>query len=160
MRSSRPESMNNRRAAGPGFRRGFSLVEALIALAILTMVFTAIASAIGAGTASAGEARTRVVATLAADELLAEILTADWDRLEDWDGYSEASGDAVAPDGRSEPARRGMARHVLVIDETRTLEPSGIDVPGRTVIVEVRDRDGRVLSRLERFLASPSGETS
>ncbi|MCH2145687.1 MAG: prepilin-type N-terminal cleavage/methylation domain-containing protein [Phycisphaerales bacterium] len=140
--------------------RGFSLVEALIALAILTMVFTAIASAIGAGTASAGEARTRVVATLAADELLAEILATDWDRLGDWDGHSEASGDAVAPDGRSEPARRGMARHVLVHDETRLLEPSGIEVPGRTVVVEVRDRDGRVLSRLERFMADPSGGTT
>ena len=57
-----------------GLRHGFSLVESLIALAILALVFTAIASAIGAGTASAGETRNRVTATLAAEELLAEIL--------------------------------------------------------------------------------------
>ena len=135
---------------------GFSLVEAMIALAILALVFTAIASAIGAGTASAGETRTRVVATLAADELLAEVLASDWDELTQWDGFTEPVGTGRAPDGRPEPARKDLARNVQVIELTRTLQPVGIEVAGRSVLIEVRDDSGRVLCTLERFVPQPT----
>lgn len=142
-----------RRAALPGF----SLVEALIALAILALVFTAIASAIGAGTASAGEARTRVLATLAADELLAEVLASDWEGLIEWDGFEEPLGTARAPDGRPEPARRNLARSVQVLEVARTLQPVGIEVAGRSVLIEVRNETGHVLSTLKRFVPRPPG---
>lgn len=139
---------------------GFSLIEALIALAILALVFTAIASAIGAGTASAGETRTRVVATLAADELLAEVLASDWDDLPDWHGFSEPLGSGRAPDGRPEPARKNLARSVEVFELTRTLQPVGIEVAGRSVLIEIRDENERVLCTLERFIPDPMGGAS
>lgn len=140
------------RPGNRGLRPGFSLVESLIALSILALVFTAIASAIGAGTASAGETRSRVTATLAAEELLAEVLAEEWDDLTDWHGFSEPVGAARAPDGREAPALKNMARSALVIEEVRLLEPAGIEVSGRTVVIEVHDRDQRRLTRLERFV--------
>ena len=159
MRSSGPRSRHDSSPEPRSIaRRGFSLVESVIALGILALVFTAIASAIGAGTASAGETRSRVVATLAADELLAEILTSDWDELEAWNGFSEAAGEGVAPDGRKEPARNGISRRARIIDETRSLQPVGIDVDGRTILIEVHDRDERLLARLERFIPEPTGD--
>ena len=141
-------------------RSGFSLIEALIALAILALVFTSIASAIGAGTATAGETRTRVVATLSADELLAEVLSSDWGELIQWHGFKEDVGEGRAPDGRLEPARKSLARTVEVLDRSRTLEPVGIEVAGLLVVVEVRDENERLLSRLERFVPVPTGESS
>ena len=141
-------------------RRGFSLIEALIALAILALVFTSIASAIGAGTATAGETRTRVVATLSADELLAEVLSSDWGELIQWHGFREDVGEGRAPDGRLEPARKSLARSVEVLDQSRTLEPVGIEVAGRLIVVEVRDENERLLSRLERFVPLSTGESS
>jgi len=138
----------------PGRGNGFSLVESLIALAILAMVFTAIATAIGAGTASADETRARVTATLAAEELLAEVLTEDWSGLPDWHGFEEVVGSVSAPDGRQEDSRGRFSRSALVVDEVMLLEPSGIEVAGRSIIVQVHDRDGRRLIRLQRFVAA------
>ena len=138
-------------------RNGFSLIEALIALAILALVFTAIASAIGAGTATAGETRNRVLATLAADELLAEVMSSEGDDLLQWDGFAEAAGEGRAPDGRLEPDRRALARGVMVTSGTRVLEPVGIEVRGHLVVIEVRDGGDRILSRLERFVPATEG---
>lgn len=133
---------------------GFSLVESLIAISILALVFTAIASAIGAGSASAGEARQRVVATLAADELLAEVLASEWDDLQAWHGYEEEPGESLALDGASEDARRSIVRSVRIIDETLRLEPAGVEIDGRHVHVTVNDLKGRLLVRLDRFVPS------
>ena len=67
--SSHPSGRHRRVTA-----RGFSLLEAVIAMVILAMTFTTIASAIGAGSGSARETRNQVMATLAAEELLSELL--------------------------------------------------------------------------------------
>lgn len=127
--------------------RGFSLVEALVALGILSLVFTAVASAINAGTATSEETRIRVAATLGADELLAEVMSEDWSDLGAWDGHEEpADGD----DGTR------FTRRVAVAFEDRILEPSGIVVSGCTVTIEVRGADQRLLAELARFLAAPA----
>ncbi len=141
-------------------RRGFSLIEALIALAILALVFTSIASAIGAGTATAGETRNRVLATLAADELLAEVMSSPRMDLLQWDGFEEIPGEGRAPDGRLEPARKDLSRRVTVTAETRMLEPVGIEISGLLVVIEVSGSDDRLLSRLERFVPAPTGDSS
>ena len=56
-----------------------------------------------------------------------------------------------------EDSRSGLSRTALVADETMLLEPSGIEIRGRTILVEVHDREGRRLIRLQRFVAA-SGE--
>ena len=102
-------------------------------MVILAMTFTTIASAIGAGSGSARETRNQVMATLAAEEMLSEILSEPWDRLPDWNGYRETTGDSRAPDGRIEKDRAELLRVVSVMDESRHLEPIGVDIEGRRI---------------------------
>jgi hypothetical protein len=130
-------------------------VESLIALSILALVFTAIASAIGAGSASAGEARQSVAATLAADELLAEVLASEWDDMLGWHGFKEDPGESRAPDGILEESRRNILRSIVITEETVRLEPSGIEIPGRHVRILAEDSDGRILIQLDRFVPEP-----
>tara|TARA_B100001059_G_scaffold32660_1_gene26281 strand:- start:14 stop:499 length:486 start_codon:yes stop_codon:yes gene_type:complete len=137
--------------------RGFSLLEAVIAMVILAMTFTTIASAIGAGSGSARETRNQVMATLAAEELLSELLSEPWEALSDWNGYRESTGESRAPDGRIEKDRAELLRAVEVMDETRHLEPIGMDIDGRVIRVHVEDRTTRVIISLERFIPKPPG---
>ena len=135
---------------------GFTLVESLIALSILALVFTAIASAIGAGSASAGEARESVAATLASDELLAEVLASEWDDMTRWDGYQEDAGENRAPDGARESARKAILRSIAISKETVRLEPSGIEITGRRVLIRAEDPNSRILVQLDRFVPQPT----
>ena len=112
-------------ARRPGGARGFSLIESILALSILAITFTAIASAIGAGTSSALEERDQVTATLATEELLAVILGAEWGALPDWNGFAEAPGEGLAPDGSETPSRARIWRSATVTDHTMQLEPAG-----------------------------------
>lgn len=141
---------NRSRSQSPN--RGFSLVESIIALAILAMLISAIASAIAAGTATSGEARLRLCATLAAEELLAEVLISDEVDLLDWNGYQESTSEVRAPDGEVEPLRRHLSRRVEVASTREQLEPSGIEVDAFRVRVYVLDQNERTLSTLERMI--------
>ena len=135
--------------------RGFSLIESVLALAILAITFTAIASAIGAGTSSALEERDQVTATLATEELLAEILGKEWDELPAWNGFAEAPGESLAPDGRESPSRSRIWRSAMVTDHTLRLEPAGRELEGRMVRITTRCLQGRVLVSVERFVPQP-----
>ena len=137
--------------------RGFSLLEAVIAMVILAMTFTTIASAIGAGSGSARETRNQVMATLAAEELLSELLSEPWVALSVRNGYRESTGQSRAPDGRIEKDRAELLRVVEVVDETRHLEPIGMDIDGRVIRIHVEDRSSRTIISLERFIPKPPG---
>jgi hypothetical protein len=141
----------------PVSTRGFSLLEAVIAMVILAMTFTTISSAIGAGSGSARETRNQVMATLAAEELLAEILCEHWDALPAWNGYREDPGDSRAPDGQRETDRAELLRVVEVMDQTRHLEPIGVDIDGKLIRIHVEDRSLRMIMTLERFIPRPQG---
>ena len=136
--------------------RGFSLIESVLALSILAITFTAIASAIGAGTSSALEERDQVTATLATEELLAEILAEDWNELPSWNGFPEAPGGSLAPDGRESPSRVRIWRSATVTDHTMELEPAGRQLEGRMVQITTRSLEGRILVSVERFVPEPN----
>ncbi|MEE2680966.1 MAG: type II secretion system protein [Planctomycetota bacterium] len=151
--------MHNRSLGGSrrvNAARGFSLIESVLALAILAITFTAIASAIGAGTSSALEQRDQVTATLATEELLAVILGAHWDELPSWDGFAEDPGESRAPDGSPTPSRARIWRSASVIDHTLQLEPAGRELEGRMVRITTRSQAGRVLMSVERFIPEPN----
>ena len=136
--------------------RGFSLIESVLALSILAITFTAIASAIGAGTSSALEQRDQVTATLATEELLAVIIGAEWDELATWDGFEEAPGESLAPDGSETPSRGRIWRSASVSEHTMPLEPAGRTLEGRMIRVTTRSTEGRVLLSVERFVPDPN----
>ena len=151
--SDRKNHANLPSAAPP--RRGFSLIESVLALSILAITFTAIASAIGAGTSSALEERDRVTATLATEELLAEILSAEWDQLDSWNGFEENPGEALAPDGIRSASRARIWRTAEVLDQTLQIEPAGRQLNGRMIRITTRSTEGRVLVAVERFVPRP-----
>ena len=156
MRKLAPDRKNHARlrsAAPP--RRGFSLIESVLALSILAITFTAIASAIGAGTSSALEERDRVTATLATEELLAEILSAEWEQLGSWNGFEENPGEALAPDGIQSASRARIWRTAEVLDQTLQIEPAGRQLTGRMIRITTRSTEGRVLVAVERFVPRP-----
>ena len=141
---------------GARIPRGFSLIESVLALSILAITFTAIASAIGAGTSSALEQRDQVTATLATEELLAVILGAEWGELATWDGFEEAPGESLAPDGSKSPSRARIWRSASVSEHTMQLEPAGRTLEGRMIRITTRSQEGRVLVSVERFVPEPN----
>ncbi len=62
-------------------RRGFTLMESLMASAILFAGVLAVISAVMTGQNQAFEAQRRLAATLAADELMSEIVTIDYSQI-------------------------------------------------------------------------------
>jgi type II secretory pathway pseudopilin PulG len=156
-------------------RRGLTLLEALLATAVLLIVVTAVMSALSAGTAQSQEARRGVSATLACEMLMARITGVNSDEFTTdeewfrhftdpitgggWDGHAEPTGDIRA--GR-EPALpllpTGYQAFSLHVDTNQRLHliPSPISAAISGVEIAVESRDGdRSLTRIVRFLPLP-----
>jgi general secretion pathway protein I len=81
--------MKRARAAAPGF----TLVEILIALAILAIAITAAAHSMGAAVDTTGAIRERMLARWVAEDRLAEIeLKGEWPALDTKEGDAEMGG--------------------------------------------------------------------
>ena len=138
----------------PGARRGITLIEALIASALLLTVVTAILSALSAGHQHAREAQGLVTASLAAEQLMARVSSDEYGSLADWNGWDEAPGTMV--DEASMPAIFNLVgRRVLVTREDHAIDHLQVLVNGYTVTVESYDTSGRILTRLVRFIPEP-----
>ena len=135
-------------------RRGLTLVEALVASALLLTVVTAILSAVSAGHQQAREAHGLVTASLAAEQLMARISSDDYGTLPNWDGWDEGPGTLVGED-RLPVLFNLVGRRVQVTPEEHALEFLQVLVNGYTVTVESYDTTGRVLTRLIRFIPEP-----
>ena len=122
--------------------RGFTLMEALMAAAILLAGVLAVFSAISVGQEQALQTQQRMVATFAADELMGRIMRDDYGLLEDnWVGFHPA-GEFLASVG--------------ITDTTENL-PGGLQIRGRLVSIQVLVSlaDPTVLSDLSLFIAEP-----
>jgi len=137
--------------------RAFTLLEALIASAILLVVVLAVTQAITAGQQHSFEARQRIAGTLAAEELMGRIIVDDYANLATWDGYTESVGNMT--DMNSNPLSdvfQFVGRDVAVTATTKSFSGLDVDVQGYDVRVRAFDDDGRVLAMIERFIAEPS----
>lgn len=137
-------------------RRGFTLIEALAASAILLAVVVSVTSAITAGQEHALEANQRIAATLAAEELLGRLIIIDYASLPTWDGHNEPVGSMT--DGTGEPMPPCFAmvgRSVSVVTTIQSIPSLGVNVNGRQVRVQAFDADGRTLADISRFLPEP-----
>tara|TARA_Y100001935_G_scaffold140980_1_gene116495 strand:+ start:56 stop:472 length:417 start_codon:yes stop_codon:yes gene_type:complete len=135
-------------------RRGITLIEALIASALLLTVVTAVLSALSAGHQHAREAQGLVTASLAAEQLMARVSSDEYGSLADWNGWDEAPGAMV--DDADMPAIFSMiGRRVLIAREEHAIDHLQVLVNGYTVTVESYDATGRILTRLIRFIPEP-----
>lgn len=134
-------------------RRGITLIESVLAAAILAMAVMAVFSAIGAGTSHAQESARRIAGTMASEALLARVLINDGTDLEAWDGFSEPPGDLRdANHVLLAPAQQTVGRRVYVDPQQRTL-PGFDPVEGYLVRVEAFDSKNTVLSLMCEWTA-------
>lgn len=141
-------------------RRGLTLVESVIATAVLAVAITGIFSALAAGQAHAGASADELAATVAAEDMVDRILHDSSHRGVDplvWDGHRESPGDLQAEEGGrlSGPTSR-VGRRVRVWVESRTLE-DGPEIEGRVVEVTSIDRMDRSLGVLRRWIPRLDG---
>lgn len=137
-------------------RRGYTLLESLIASSILLIVVIAVMSAITAGQQQAFAARQRILGSLSADALLGRLMVLPYDDLAAWNGYLEPVGDMRRLDGSTmPPAYMQIGRSVKVSSENHDVSGTDVQVAGRRVVVRAFDIEDRTLTSLDFFMPEP-----
>jgi prepilin-type N-terminal cleavage/methylation domain-containing protein len=136
----------------PRPRQGLTLIESVIATAVLAVAITAVYSAMAAGTVHASRSADELAATIAVEDLMNRILADGTMRLPDWDGYEEAAGALVDADG--EPLNGGVARvgRRATVDRLRRRLDGGPQIDGWNIRVEAIDSSGHPLGVIERWI--------
>ena len=138
-------------------RKGFALIEAMIAIGILTVAVTAVTSAIIAGQQQSIAAREKIVGTVAAESLMSQITAVDWDQLDFFNGFEETVGTITDPTGMIiEGDFKRIGRIATVQAAEVFIDPLEIYIVGKNVTVTSFDQEGNALSVIERFIPEPS----
>lgn len=139
--------------AGGG--RGFSLIESLVASAILGVVVLAVAAAMSSAQTMAFEGQKRLLAAMAADDLMVELATLSYDDVRVRGAVDEPIGAMATLDGEA----YGTA--FWAIGRRTTVVPEAIDdgfggmIPGVLVEVETYDEHA-ALATVQLFVAEPT----
>lgn len=137
-------------------RRGFTLVEALMATGLLLVVVVAVSSAITAGQQNAYEAHQRIAASLAAEELMGRIAADAYAQMATWNGHTENVGEMTNMQGAALPSSLQMVgRDVHVSTGLKTLSGLDVRVRGATITVRAFNGEGRTLASITRFVPEP-----
>ena len=156
MRRNRPESPSADPV--PGQARAFTLVEALIATVIVSMVALAGSTAVAVGMAIEQENRMSVLATQAAELQMGSVLEQSYDTMYTLAG-TEAQGAMLGPKRPGASTRAALpeafadlARTTTVTAENRNFtQYNNYTVTGMRIEVTVTGPDGSTLARLVRF---------
>ena len=157
-------------------RGGFTLVEGLVASAILATTAAAVTSAIMSGQMLTYEALHNQRATALAEALIEEILAqpyndpdgdviagpdagesgrSDFDAADDFHGFSEAAASLADAQGTLLPdEHQRFSRSVTAVYESRTVSGFSAPIPGLTLQVAVQDQRGTTWT-LTRFITEP-----
>ena len=145
----------------PRGRRGLTLIESVIATAMLAVAITAIFSALAAGQSHARVAADDLAGSVAAETMMDRILheSPSTDPLE-WNGHQEPPGSMTDHTGRPLPGiTSNVGRRVVVARIDRRLG-DGPSLEGRLVQVHAFDRQDRDLTVLQRWIPVPDGDGS
>jgi hypothetical protein len=128
----------------------------MVAVTILLTTVVAVTSAVTAGQQQAFEARQRIAAGLAAQELMSRLIAEPYANLPTWDGHTEPVGKMTDLAGDPMPETlSAVGRSVEVSTVLKTLTPLDVRVRGREITVTSFDESGRVLSELVEFAPEP-----
>lgn len=144
-------------------RRGFTLLEAVMAAGVLLIIVVSVAMAITAGQQHGFEAQQRIAATMAAEELMGRLSAVEQEDLRSqWHGYREEPGEMVDVNGHAFPAPYSAIGRSVVVGEAVKINPkTGVNILGRTLVVRAFDANDRTLAEISRFIAiSTPGMTS
>lgn len=145
-----------RRARGAA-RRAFTLVEALIAAAVLSVTVLAIGSAIGAAQMASHEGQKAVLGAMVCGDYLSELMTLPYADIEARSGEILSFGEITTLDGAAYPeAYWPLGRAMTASEEMLEVPGTGVRVRGLRVEVMAFDQR-RVVARAETFLPEPAG---
>lgn len=157
-----------------GHNKGFTLIESLMAAALLAVCIIAVTMPFTVAAGIELEDARRTIATALAREMMEEILAldfydpdgpsepgpeidettrSDFDNLDDYHGYTETDGNVCSIDGTAmdDPASRGLSRHVTA-EYVYVDGQSLADAPTFVRIsIQVR-HDGRAIAAASRLL--------
>jgi type II secretory pathway pseudopilin PulG len=156
--------------------RGITLLETLLATAVLLIVVTAVMSALSAGRAQSETAKQVVSATLAAEMLMARVTSVQPESFQTgqawrdhftspvsgggWNGHIEHTGQVRAGRDLALPllptGYQELSLHVHAADQTQLIPPPiATAIEGVEIAVEAHSADDRTVARLVRFLPMP-----
>ncbi len=153
----------SRHNSGPRSRRvtprasAFTLLEALMASTLLGVIVIAVVSAITSAQRLSFEGQKRVLAAMAADDLMLELVTLPYAQLQGQNGLAQPPGSLVTLDGQVYPdSFWALGRAVQVVEETIENPDLGVNVRGLRVTVSTYDSLSNLLS-IETFVPEPAG---
>ena len=147
---------NAARTTRPSARCAFTLIEALVASALLGIITIAVISAVSASQTLAFEAEKQTLGALAADDMVSELVILPYDQLRLRDGLQQQVGGLQALDGTPYPNEYwALGRRVEITDHTLTHEEIGASIDGARVVVTAFD-SARDLATIETFVPEPA----
>lgn len=136
-------------------RRAFTLLEAVIASAVLAITVLAIGSSISAAQMSSFEGRKAVQGAMIASDYMAELMTLPYDQIESRSGETVQVGELTTLDGVAYPETYwSLGRSMTAQEELMALNDFGVTIRGLRVEVLVFD-ERRVVATAETFLPEP-----
>lgn len=137
-------------------RRGFTLLESLMASGILLAIVVAVCGALTSGQQHAYEAHQRIAASLAAEDLMGRMARVSYAQLMTWHGHDEPVGTLTDPTGTLLPSSfRMIGRRVEVAEVLKTVASLNVKIKGREVCVKAYNDGGRVLAEVRQFVPEP-----
>lgn len=156
--------------------RGFTLPEALIATAVLSVAVLSVTEAVVSGQMQAYDAQHAQRALMIGEQLIERVLSMQYDdpggaltigpdagetnvnlfdNIDDFHGYSESAGNLVDAAGAALPSEfADFTRSVTVTSGSVNVPGFSAAVDGLTITVTVTDARGRMWT-LTRFVAEP-----
>lgn len=137
-------------------RRGFTLLENLMAAAVLGVIVLAVGLAVSAAQKASQEGQKTVLGAMAADDLMSELRAVEYADLPDYDGVVQGVGAMRTLTGDAYPDTYwALGRSVIVENARYQDEGLGAMINGRRIVVAAFD-ENRVLVELESFVPEPS----
>lgn len=137
-------------------RRGFTLLESLVATALIGVIVIAVISSVSTAQTLAFEGQKMILASMAADDLMLELVTLPYNDLKLKNNLSQAPGAMTSLDGQVYPSTFwAIGRSVQVVQEDITEPSLGVMVRGLRVTVRASD-EFRILATLETFVPEPA----
>lgn len=154
------QRLNNSTAQGVRRERAipsaFSLIEALVASTLLGMIVLAMISAVTTSQQLSFEGQKQILAAMAADDLMAELVSLDYDDLKMKDNLDQPIGEVETLEGNMySDVVWPLGRRIEVTEELLYYGELDVWVKGLRVVVEVRD-EHRAMTTLETFVPEPS----
>lgn len=128
----------------------------MVASALLGIVVLAVISSVAASQQTSFEGRKQILAAMAADDLMLELVTLPYEDLRLQDGFSQPAGSMATLSGAAySDAAWALSREVGVVEQTLSDPGLGVAVKGLRVNVAVSD-EHRVLASIETFIPEPA----